>query len=180
MLDLLAVAAHGAAEEHAEATAFGVSFLTPGAFVALAMLVVFAIMLRAGVPKLVTGMLDSRIADIRSQLDEAARLRAEAAALKAEYEAKAREADTEIAALKVGAERQAAEIIAKAKTDAAALIDRHQAMAEAKIGGAERAAVAEIRERAATAASSAAGKLIADSHDANADKALVDGAIAAI
>ena len=176
MLDLLAVAAHGA-EEHVEATAFGIA---PGGYVALAMLVVFCIMLYAKVPALVAKMLDTKIADIRSQLDEAARLRSEAAALKAEYEARAREADTEIAALKVGAERQAAEIVAKAKTDAAALIERHQAMAQAKIGGAERAAVAEIRERAASAATAAAEKLIADSHDAKADKALVDSAIAGI
>ena len=176
MLDLLAVAAQGA-EEHVEATAFGIA---PGGYVALAMLVVFGIMLYAKVPALVAKMLDTKIADIRSQLDDAARLRAEAAALKAEYEARAREADTEIAALKVGAERQAAEIVAKARTDAAALIDRHQAMAQAKIGGAERAAVAEIRERAATAASAAAEMLIADSHDAKADKALVDSAIAGI
>ena len=177
MLDLLVVAAHGAAEEHVEATAFGI---TPGGYVALAMLVVFGIMLYAKVPALVAKMLDAKIAGIREQLDEAARLRTEAAALKAEYEAKAREADAEIVALKAGAERQAAEIVAKAKTDAAALIERHQAMSEAKIAGAERAAIAEIRERAATAASAAAGTLIAQSHDAKADKALVDGAIAGI
>ena len=177
MLDLLAAAAHGAAEEHAEATAFGIA---PGGYVALAMLVVFGIMLYAKVPALVAKMLDAKIAGIREQLDEAARLRNEAAALKAEYEARAREADTEIVALKAGAERQAAEIVAKAKTDAAALIERHQAMAEAKIGGAERAAVAEIRERAAMAAAAAAETLIIGSHDAKADKALVDGAIAGI
>ena len=177
MLDLLAVAAHGAAEEHVEVTAFGI---TPGGYVALAMLVVFGIMLYAKVPALVAKMLDAKIAGIREQLDEAARLRTEAAALKAEYEAKAREADAEIVALKAGAERQAAEIVAKAKDDAAALIERHQAMSEAKIAGAERAAIAEIRERAATAASAAAGTLIAQSHDAKADKALVDGAIAGI
>ena len=177
MLDLLAVAAHGAVEEHAEATAFGIA---PGGYVALAMLVVFGIMLYAKVPALVARMLDAKIAGIREQLDEAARLRTEAAALKAEYEAKAREADAEIVALKAGAERQAAEIVAKAQTDAAALIERHQAMSEAKIAGAERAAIAEIRERAATAASAAAETLIVGSHDAKADKALVDLAIAGI
>ena len=177
MLELLAVAAHGAVKEHAEATAFGIA---PGGYVALAMLVVFGIMLYARVPALVAKMLDAKIAGIRSQLDDAARLRAEAAALKAEYEAKAREADAEIALLKTGAERQAAEIVEKAKVDAAALIERHQAMAQAKIAGAERAAIAEIRERAATAASVAAEQLIAESHDAKADKALVDGAIASI
>ena len=180
MLDILAVAAAHGSEEHVEAAAFGVSALTPGFFVALAMLVVIGIMLYAGVPKLIAGMLDSRIADIRTQLDEAARLRSEAAALKAEYEARAREADAEIVLLKTGAERQAAEIVEKAKADATALIERHQAMSEAKIAGAERAAIAEIRERAATAATAAAETLIVGSHDAKADKALVDGAIAGI
>ena len=177
MLDILTVAAAHGAEEHVEATAFGIA---PGGYVALAMLVVFGIMLYAKVPALVAKMLDSKIADIRSQLDDAARLRNEAAALKAKYEARAREADTEIVALKAGAERQAAEIVAKAQVDAAALIERHQAMSEAKIGGAERAAIAEIRERAAMAASAAAETLIAESHDAKADKALVDSAIAGI
>ena len=177
MLDLLAVAAHGAVEEHAEATAFGIA---PGGYVALAMLVVFGIMLYAKVPALVAKMLDAKIAGIREQLDDAARLRNEAAALKAEYEAKAREADAEIVLLKAGAERQAAEIVAKAKVDAGALIERHRAMSEAKITGAERAAIAEIRERAASAASAAAETLIAQSHDAKADKALVDSAISGI
>ena len=177
MLDILTVAAAHGAEEHVEATAFGI---TPGGYVALAMLVVFGIMLYAKVPALVAKMLDAKIADIRSQLDDAARLRNEAAALKAEYEARAREADTEIVALKAGAERQAAEIVAKAQADAAALIERHQAMSEAKIGGAERAAIAEIRERAASAASAAAETLIVGNHDAKADKALVDVAIAGI
>jgi F-type H+-transporting ATPase subunit b len=177
VFDILAAAAHGAVEEHAEATAFGIA---PGGYVALAMLVVFGIMLYAKVPALVARMLDAKIAGIRGQLDEAARLRNEAAALKAEYETKSREAVAEMAVIMGGAERLAADFVAKATADAAALIVRHRAMAEAKIAGAERAAVAEIRERAATAATVAAETLIAESHDAKADKALVDGAIAGI
>ena len=176
MLELLAVAAHEGAE-HAEPTAFG---LAPGAYVALAMLVVFAIMLKAGVPKLVAGMLDAKIGEIRRQLDEAAKLRAEAEALRDEYAKKAKEADAELATLKAAAERQAGEIVAKAKTDAEALIARHQRMSEAKIAGAERAALVEIREKAATAATAAARELIAQKHGAVEDKALVDQAIAGI
>jgi F-type H+-transporting ATPase subunit b len=179
MMAAAAEAAH-AGEEHVEAAAFGVSFLTPGFFVALAMLVVFGIMLKARVPALIAGMLDARIGEIRKQLDEAARLRAEAEALKAEYEKKAKEADAEIATFMAAAERQAGEIVDKAKADAAALIERHKKMAEAKIVGAERAAVAEIREKAATAATAAARELIAAKHDSGADKALVDKAIAGI
>ena len=176
MLDLLAAGAHGAAE-HAEPTAFGIA---PGGWVAIAMLVVFAIALYARVPALIARMLDTKIAGIRQQLDEAAKLRAEAEALKNQYEAKANEADAEIATLKAVAERQAGEIVAKAKSDAESLIARHKAMSEAKIAGAERTAIAEIRAAAATAATVAAEKLIADRHDAAADKALVDQAISGI
>jgi F-type H+-transporting ATPase subunit b len=176
VLEGLAVAAHGAAE-HAEPTAFGIE---PGGWVALAMLVVFGIMLWARVPTLVAKMLDARIAGIKQQLDEAAKLRAEAEALKKQYEAKAKEADAEIATLKAAAERQAGEIVAKAKSVAESLIARHNAMSEAKIAGAERAAVDEIRAAAATAATAAAERLIAERHDATADKALVDKEIAGI
>jgi F-type H+-transporting ATPase subunit b len=51
-------------------------------------------------------------------------------------------------------------------------------MSEAKIAGAERAAVDEIRRRAAEAAGAAAERLIAQRIDTGADKRLVDEAIA--
>ena len=170
--------AEGAAEHHVEATAFGNSLLTPGFFVALAMLTVFAIMLWKRVPALIAAALDKKIAGIREQLDTASKLRDEAAALKAEYEAKAKAADEEIAVLKAAAEKQAADVVAKAKDDAAQLIARHKAVAEAKIGAAERAAVDELRARAAGAAAAAAGELIAEQHGAEADRQLADQIIA--
>ena len=170
----------GAVEHHVEATAFGNSLLTPGFFVALAMLTVFAIMLWKRVPALIAAALDKKIAGIREQLDTASKLRDEAAALKAEYEAKAKAADEEIAVLKAAAEKQAADVVAKAKDDAAQLIARHKAVAEAKLGAAERAAVDELRARAAGAAAAAAGELIAEQHGADADRKLADQIIAGI
>lgn len=174
----VAVAAHteaaGGAEHHVEPTAFGIA---PSGFVALAMLTVFAIMLWKRVPALIAAALDKKIAGIRDQLDTAAKLRAEAAALKAEYEAKAKAADVEIAELKAVAEKQATDIVAKAKADATQLIARHKALSADKIAAAERAAIEELRAKAASAAATAAGQLIAQQHDAKADKALVDEAI---
>ena len=169
--------APGAAEHHVEPTAFGIA---PSGFVALAMLVVFAIMLWKRVPALIAAALDKKIAGIREQLETASKLRDEAAALKAEYEAKSRLADVEIADLKAAAERQAAEIVAKAKADATQLIARHKALSADKIAAAERAAVEELRAKAATAAAAAASQLIAQQHDAAADKALVDQAISGL
>jgi F-type H+-transporting ATPase subunit b len=178
MVDLmLATAAAASAAAEVEPTAFG---MTPGAWVALAMLIVFLIALVMGVPKLIGGMLDKKIAGIREQLDNATALRKEAEAIKAEYEQKARDIHKEVEGLQVSAERQAAEILEKAKADATALIARHTAMAEEKIAAAERAVLAEIRSKAADAAANAARALIIEKHGATADHALVDNAISGL
>ena len=165
------------AEHHVEPTAFGIA---PGGYVALAMLVVFAIMLKARVPALIAKALDARIAGIRTQLDQAARLRAEAETLRDEYAKKASGADAEIAALMASAEHQASEIVEKAKRDSTALITRRKAMAETKIAAAERAAVDKVRAVAASAAAAAAGQLIAEQHGVEADRKLADQIISGL
>jgi F-type H+-transporting ATPase subunit b len=167
----------GAAEHHADPTALG---LNATAWVALAMLAVIAIMVWKKVPALIGSALDKKIAAIRAQLDEAAKLRAEAEALKAEYQAKAKAAAGEAEAILAHAREEAETIVAQARTDAASLIERRGKMAEDKIAAAERAAIAEVRAKAAAAAAAAATKLIAERHDGSADKALVDQTIAGI
>ena len=171
-LMMAAAAAHG---EAIEPTAFG---LNPGQWVALAMLAVFAIMIWQKVPAMIGKALDGKIAEIRAQLDEAKQLRAEAEALKAEYQAKSAAADGEAKAMLDRAHAESASIVAKAKTDAEALVERRTQMAEAKIAAEERAAVDEVRAVAAQAATAAAGRLITERNDARNDKALVDQAIA--
>jgi F-type H+-transporting ATPase subunit b len=160
--------------EGAEPTALG---LNATAWVAVGMLIVFGVMLWAKVPKIIGAMLDKQIAEIKKTLDEAANLRKEAEALKAEYEAKTAGAQAEAEALMEGAEREAAALVKQAEVDTKALLARRKKMAEEKIGAAERSAIAEVRAKAATAATQAAQALIAARHDAAADKALVDKAI---
>ncbi len=160
--------------ESAEATALG---LDAGGWVAMSMVAVFAIMLWKKVPAIVAGMLDKQIAGIREQLDAASNLRAEAESLKAEYVAKNKAAGKEADAIKVAAAKEADEIVAQAKSDATALIARRAQMAEDKIGAAERAAIAEVRAKAANAATAAASMLIAAGHTAATDKPLIDATI---
>jgi F-type H+-transporting ATPase subunit b len=159
----------------AEPVAFG--FLTAPMAISLAMVVVIGVMLWKKVHHAVAGALDSKIALIRDQLQEAESLRKEAEALKAEYEAKSASADKDRDALLVRARHEAEEIVAKAKTDAEALIDRRTRMAEDKIAAEERSAVEQLRASAADAAARAAARLIADRHDAGTDARLVDQAI---
>ncbi len=174
MLELMLLASEG--EEFVEPKAFGV--ISPGVAVALAMLVVFAIMWRAGVHKLVAKGLDDRIDAIKKQLAEAEQLRAEAAALKAAYEKKTAAADGEIAELRASAEKQADEIVAKAKVDAKNLVERRKQLAEEKIAAAERNAVEELRAKVATAAAQASRQLIAKQHGESEDRELADKIIA--
>ena len=151
--------------------------LNPGGWVALAMLVVFALLIWKKVPGAIGRALDGKIALIRDQLAEAESLRKEAEALKAEYEAKAASANQDRKALLERAQHEAAEIVAKAKTDAEALIERRSRMAEDKIAAEERIAIEQLRAAAAEAASKAAARLIAEHHDAGSDAKLVDQAI---
>ena len=164
---------HGSADP--SAFGFDASML-----VALAMVIVLIILAYKKVPAAIGKSLDGKIAAIRAQLDEAKALRAEAEALKTEYEAQAKAADADAAAMVERAHAEAQGIIAKAGTDAEALIARRQAMAEAKIAAEELSAIDALRATMAQAAASAAAKLIGERNDAANDSRLVDQAIAGL
>ena len=167
-------AAPSRAEEH-EASFFG---LDAPFFVSLAMLIVIGIIVWKKVPAVIGKALDGQIAAIRKNLDEAKRLRAEAEALRGEYEAKSAAAAKDADDIRSHAHAEAEALLAKARADAVALIERRARMAEDKIGAAERAAIAEVRATTATVAAAAAARIIAERHDAAADRALVDKTIA--
>ena len=174
MANLTATTEAAGHAEHAEPTALG---FDPAAWIALAMLVVFALMLWKKVPAAIGKALDGKIAQIRDQLAEATALREEAEALKAEYEAKAADADAEASAMVERAKAESKALLAKAKTDAEALVERRAKMAEDKIAAEERTAIEQLRSVAANAAAKAAAKLIAERHDAASDARVVDQAI---
>ena len=169
--------AHGGAEEHVTPSALGFDATM---LVALAMLAVIALAIWKKVPAMIAGALDGQIAGIKQQLDQATALRAEAENIKAEYEAKAKQAARDADAMKASAEAEAKQIVACAKSDATALIERRAKAAEEKIAAAERAAIADVRNKAANAAAAAAAQLIAAHHDAKADAALIDQSIASL
>ena len=169
--------AHGGAEEHVTPSALG---FDASMLVALAMLAVIILAIWKKVPAMIAGALDGQIAGIKQQLDQATALRAEAENIKAEYEAKAKQAARDADAMKASAEAEAKQIVARAKSDATALIERRAKAAEEKIAAAERAAIADVRNKAASAAAAAAAQLIAAHHDAKADAALIDQSIASL
>lgn len=165
-------------EHHAEPLFLG--FAPPVAIVSASMIVLLAILAWKGVPKLVTGGLDAKIAEIKTQLAEAKALRAEAEALRKEYADKIAGAEKDAVSMLEHARHEAEAIVAKAEKDTGEAIARREKMAQQKIAAAELTAVTSLRNQAAAAAAAAATHLIAANHSADADKALVDQAIAGI
>jgi len=128
----------------------------------------------------VIGGLDARAAKIKSELDEALRLREEAQSRLAEYQRKQRDAANEVAAIAALAQAEATRAAAQGARDLEAAIERRKRMALEKIALAEAKALAEVRNRAVDVAIAALGAMLAHDLDAARRGALIDEAIAAL
>lgn len=178
MMTLILAAAGAAHHDEHGPTLLGLS-AEGWVYVGLTIFILLAIFV-AKAPQRITQALDARIADTRRQLDEAARLRAEAEALLADAKARSDASAGDAAAIIAQAEAEAQAMLAKAESDANDLVARRTKMAEDKIAAAERGAIAEVRAVAARAAATAAGAIIAGQHGADADRALVDRTISGL
>ncbi len=150
-------------------------------FFALVALVMFlGIVLWAGAHKKASAALDARAAQIDKDISDARKLREEAEALLAEYKQK-----------KLDAEKEAAGIIAQAKSDAAAYAEeakkkladsltRRTKQAENKIAQAEAAAIKDVRSVATDRAIAAATRLIAERSKGKGGEKLIAESIAAV
>jgi F-type H+-transporting ATPase subunit b len=132
----------------------------PEFWVGIGTLIFLGIVLWKRVPHLVASWLDTRAAAIAKELEEARRLRQDAEALLAEYQAKRAAADSEASSIIAEAKAEAERFASEARTAIAAQITRRGKQAEDKIAQAEAQAVADVRAVAADAAIAAAEKLI--------------------
>jgi F-type H+-transporting ATPase subunit b len=132
----------------------------PETWVAVGFVLVIALLVWKGVPGMVGKMLDQRAAVIAAELEEAKRLRAEAAALLSDYQKRAASAEAEARGIVDAATAEAAQFQKEARAALEAQIARRAAAAQEKIAQAEAAALNEIRGLAADAAVGAAQKLI--------------------
>ena len=140
-------------------------FADPAFWVGLAFLLVVAFTFNK-VKRAMNSSLDARAAKIRTQIEEARKLREDAQALLAEYQRKQREAMAEAARMKVQAE---------ADLDNALVRRREQALE--RIAQSEAAAIAQVRNTAVDAALAAAEALITKNMDNAKRDALTDKAI---
>lgn len=149
----------------------------PAFWVALGFIGFFGILLYFKLPAIIGKQLDDRADRIRTELDEAEKLREDAQALFAEYQRRQREAMATAEEI-VAKAREDAEIIRKdSEAELQATLTRRGQLAEAKIAQAEEKALAEVQNIAVDVAISAAAKLMGDKLNDDQSNALVDQSI---
>jgi len=125
-------------------------------FVAIGFVLFVALLGYLGVHKTITAALDGRISSITNELEEARRLRAEAKALLASYQAKLVEAEAQAVAIVEQARRESELLAQETEQRMIDFVERHRKQAEAQILMAESQATSEVRAAAVDAAVKAA------------------------
>ena len=113
-----------------------------------------------GVHRMIGKSLDERSARIKAELDEARKLKDEAAQLLADYRRKREEAEGEAQEIVAGAKAEAERLAIEAKAKVEEFVARRTKMAETKIAQAEAQALSDVRGAAADAAIAAAEKIL--------------------
>ena len=131
-------------------------------WVAIAFAIFLGVLAYVGAHRMIIDALDRRSARIRAELEEARKLRDEAAKLLAEYQRKQKEAEREAEAILVEAKAEAERVAAESKVKMEEFVARRTRLAETKIGQAEAQALADVRAAAAEAAVTAAEKILRD------------------
>lgn len=121
-------------------------------WVGVAFVIFLGIAWKMGAFRTITSGLDARGKRIRAELDEARRLREEAAAVLADYQRRRGEAEREAEDLVASAREEAERIAREAHERMADFVTRRTAAAEAKIAQAEAQAAQQVRAAAADAA----------------------------
>ena len=154
-------------------------FAEPRSWVAIAF-VIFFMIFGGKLWKALAAMLDKHAATIRTDLDEASRLRTEAERMLADATTRREAALVEARALVESAHAEAGRVAEQARTDAEASGRRREQMAMDRIAAAEKAAVTEVRLAAAEIAARAAQEVIAATLSLEADAPIIDRAIAGL
>ncbi len=135
----------------------------PETWIAVAFVILLGVFGYVGVHRTVLNSLDKRRDRIKAELDEASRLKDEAAKLLAEYKARRATAEREAQDIIASARDEAERIAAEARAKLEDFVARRTKTAESKIALAEAQAVADVRAAAANAAVAAASTILSQS-----------------
>lgn len=140
---------------------------------AIGFLTVLFFMLKFGYPAAKKAM-SERTAKIQADLDAAEQAKADALAVKADYEAKVSDAKSEAARIIEEARQSADQLKADQQARLTEELAANRAQAQADIDAAKRAAMAELRGEVATIAIGAAETVVGQNLDRNAQIQLVE------
>jgi F-type H+-transporting ATPase subunit b len=135
----------------------------PEFWVAIAFVILMGVFAYFGIHRTVLKALDHRSERIKAELDDARRLKDDAAKLLAEYKARRATAEREAQDIIASAKAEAERIAAEAKAKMEDFVIRRTKTAESKIGLAEAQALADVRAAAANAAVAAASTILSQS-----------------
>jgi F-type H+-transporting ATPase subunit b len=135
----------------------------PETWVAIAFIILMVVFAYLGVHKTVFKALDHRAERIKAELDDARRLKEDAAKLLADYKARRASAEREAEEIIANARAEAERIATEAKTKMEDFVARRTKTAESKIALAEAQALADVRAAAAEAAVTAATTILSQS-----------------
>ena len=138
-------------------------FAEPEFWVAVAFVILMGVFVWLGVHRTVLKALDHRAERIKAELDDARRLKEEAAKVLAEYKARHASAEREAQEIVTNARAEAERIAAEARSKMEDFIARRTKTAESKIALAEAQALADVRAAAVEAAVAAASTVLSQS-----------------
>jgi F-type H+-transporting ATPase subunit b len=138
-------------------------FAEPEFWLAVGFVILMAVFAYLGIHRTVITTLDHRSARIKAELDDARRLKDEAAKLLGEYQARHASAEREAQDIIASAKAEAERIASEAKTKMEDFVARRTKSAESKIALAEAQALADVRAAAAEAAVTAASTILSQS-----------------
>jgi F-type H+-transporting ATPase subunit b len=138
-------------------------FAEPEFWVAVGFVILMGVFVYVGVHRTVLTALDHRSERIKGELDDARRLKDEAAKLLAEYQARRASAEREAQDIIASAQAEAERIASEAKAKLEDFVTRRTKTAESKIALAEAQAIADVRSAAANAAVTAASSILSQS-----------------
>jgi len=138
-------------------------FAQPETWVAIAFVILFVLFAYLGIHKTVLTALDNRAERIKAELDDARRLKEEAAKLLGEYKTRRASAEREAEEIIANAKAEAERIAVESKAKLEDFVARRTKTAESKIALAEAQALADVRAAAANAAVEAASTILTKS-----------------
>jgi F-type H+-transporting ATPase subunit b len=138
-------------------------FEDPETWVAVAFIILVIVSAWVGAHRTVLTALDHRAERIRAELEDASRLKEEAAKVLAEYKTRRASAEREAADIIASANAEAERIAREAKAKMEDFVARRTKTAEGKIALAEAQALADVRAAAADAAVRAASTILSQS-----------------